>query len=492
MPTTVEQLIRDATSRRDHAAATIKTLKARAGALLDAAKAQGHDRLTLDEDRRVEELAAGWTEAAAEKASAERALADARKIQTEERQNDARARERHPVPGAPTGFGSTRTHTLGGPHGPGHDSQGATMHDTSTGPRWTRTNDGRPAAVPRGTRLAEHDVVRGIANAASGREQAVIGQHGSFGMLVRSMSTTSGSAVVPTLWASDIIDRARNVAAVMKAGATVVPMDSKVLQIGRLTADPTAAFRAEGSTITASDPTFDNVTLTANTMSALVVGSLEWFQDASDVDQVVSEAIARAIALEWDLNALYGGVIAGSEIGATGYNRTLTAPPSPRGILAALLAVAPSSVLGGATNGTTQTAATFYGEILDTIYTPRDFNETPNALLWSSKLARRYAKAADTTNQPLRPPADVEAIEKYVTNQIPSGMTVGTSTTNMTDVFAGDFTQLLVGQRLDVTVQTLTERYAELGQVGIVVNWRGDIQPARPRAFSVYRYLQEH
>jgi hypothetical protein len=59
-----------------------------------------------------------------------------------------------------------------------------------------------------------------------------------------------------------------------------------------------AVFRTEASTVTASDPVFDNVTLTATTLSALVVGSLEWFQDAPNVDQIVSEAIAKAVALE--------------------------------------------------------------------------------------------------------------------------------------------------------------------------------------------------
>ncbi|MET9734970.1 phage major capsid protein [Streptomyces sp. NPDC006458] len=68
-------------------------------------------------------------------------------------------------------------------------------------------------------------------------------------------------------------------------------------------------------------------------------------------------------------------------------------------------------------------------------------------------------------------------------------MTPGTGTT-MADLFAGDFTQPLIGQRLDLTIQTLTERYAENGQVGIVAHWRGDVQLARPRAFAVYRYLK--
>jgi hypothetical protein len=49
----------------------------------------------------------------------------------------------------------------------------------------------------------------------------------------------------------------------------------------------------------------------------------------------------------------------------------------------------------------------------------------------------------------------------------------------MSDVFVGDWSQLLSDQRLDLNVQVLSERYAEVGQIGIVANWRGDIQLAR-------------
>jgi HK97 family phage major capsid protein len=383
-----------------------------------------------------------------------------------------------------------------GPSGGGEypASGGPGQRDGRAG-QWVRTGDGRPGVVERGQRFADHPVAAEQIERAAERDRHIVGMHGGLGSLVRSMSTTSGSAVVPQVWASDVIDRARNLAAVMKAGAQLVPMDAKTVQIGRLTADPTSGFRAEGSSITASDPTFDNVTLTATTLTALVIGSLEWFQDTTPgggADQLVAEALAKVIALQIDLVALFGQVIAGVEQGAVGVNLLPTGglpSPNPRGILANLLANAASSVLGGAANGTVQTAATFWGEVLDTIWTIRDFNESPNALIWPSHLARIYAKAVDTQNNPMRIPADVDAIQKYVSNQIPSGMTQGTGTL-MSDLFVGDFSQLLIGQRLDLNIQTLTERYAELGQVGILATWRGDIQLARPRAFAVYRFLK--
>jgi HK97 family phage major capsid protein len=351
------------------------------------------------------------------------------------------------------------------------------------GPEWVRTSDHKPATVARGKRWADHEIVREFASANTERERPVVGQHGSFGGLVRSMTTTSGSAVVPTVWAGEIIDRARNLSAVLQAGAALLPMDAKTVQIGRLTADPTAAFRTEGSTVTASDPTFDNVVLDAKTMSALVVGSLEWFMDADNVDAVVRNAIAQAIATQLDYVSLFGGVVAGGE----GIN--LATPPNPRGVLATLLAVAASSVIGSGANGTAQTAATYWREVQSAVFLPQTFNEQPNAILWNAKLLQQYVDAYDTTNQPLQMPANVAAMERYVTNQIPS-FTQGTMTSRCTDLFVGDWRQLLIGQRLSLYVQTLVERYAENGQIGIVAHWRGDVAPARPRAFSVFRYLQ--
>lgn len=354
---------------------------------------------------------------------------------------------------------------------------------TETGPRWIRTLDEKPATVARGQRFVDQPIVAEHAARSTQREAPVIGQHGSLGQLVRAMTTTSGSALVPTVWEGDLIDRARNKAAVLQAGAEIVPMDAKTVQIGRLTGDPTAAFRTEGSTITASDPTFDNVTLTATTMSTLVVGSLEWFQDADNVDEIVSDAIASGFALQLDLTALYGSITSGAG------SINLPTPPNPRGVLGTLNASAASSVLGGATNGTAQTSTSYYNELLDLIYTPRSFNEEPTALIYNSKLGLQYAKAYDTTGQPLAAPSDVKDLPRYISNQVPS-YTQGTMTSRATDVFAGDWRQLLIGQRLGLTIQTLTERYAENGQIGIVAHWRGDVALARPRAFAVYRALQ--
>lgn len=308
-------------------------------------------------------------------------------------------------------------------------------------------------------------------------------RYGSFGHFVRAMSTSTGGAIVPTDWQGELIDRARNASTVFRAGATLVPMSAATVKIGRLTGDPTPAWRAENSTITPSDVTLDNITLSAKQMAAQVIGSREWFQDADDAEEIVYNAIAEQMGLNLDLAALYGSITTGA--GAI----NLPTPPSPRGILGALNANRPGNVLGGATDGTTQTALTFWNELIDLVYKVREGNEEPNAIIMNSRLAQVYAKAYDSTGQPLRAPEEYTALQRFITNQIPS-YTQGTMTNVATDVFTGDFSKLLIGQRLDMEIMKLTERYADTGQVGIVAHWRGDIQLARESAFAVYRAIK--
>jgi hypothetical protein len=95
-----------------------------------------------------------------------------------------------------------------------------------------------------------------------------------------------------------------------------------------------------------------------------------------------------------DLVALYGGITAGA-----GSINLPSPTPNARGILADLSANRPANILGGsAADGTTPTVASgLWNEVLDTYFTVKDDNEDPTALIWSSKLARPYAKAVYTT-----------------------------------------------------------------------------------------------
>lgn len=391
-----------------------------------------------------------------------------------------------PTPGLP-GNSESRTATFR----VGSDRSELESRDHNGGPAmFTRSSDGRNAVVSRELSIADHPVVKREAEKWQERDRRITETYGDMAQMVRSISTSSGaSAMVPTVWASQVIDKARNNAVCFQAGASLVPMDAKVVQIARLNTDPAPVFRTEGNAIPATDPAFDNVTLTATSLGTIVVASVELLQDAPNANDVVQNALAHAMALEIDKAALFG------QLGATGSNDEGAAyglaSPYPKGLLANLVAYNSGSQIVGAfpTNGTAQTATTPYAEVLSTYYKVKVGNENPGALVSSDKLVQQYANMYDTTNQPLRKP-DVLANVPWLTSNVIPSYTRGTMTSRATDLFIGDWSQLLIGQRLGLEIRVLTERYAELGQVGLLAFWRGDVQVARPGAFAAYRALQ--
>ncbi len=422
--------------------------------------------------QRVDALAAANRQARDELTAASGALAEIRAASVDEAVMTARQAEQHPTGYASPGGGR------GGPAGTGMRASGA----RDSGPRWTR-EDGRPAAVERGQRFADNEIVAELAARDPGR--AITETYSGLGSLVRSMSTTSASALVPTIWSANIIDKARNASRVIEAGAETIPMDAKQLNIGRLTADATAAWIAEAGTRVPADETFDTVSLVAKTMYAFTTLSLEFAQDAPNADSLIEESISKAMALELDLSALFGGASGTDFTAATGAQAS---PPGPLGILGNLQANYTAGILGAGANGTAITAATPWNELLTTYYLPLRNNEAPTAILMNAAMAQKYSMTYDTLGQPLRKPDALANVPWLITNQIPS-FTQGTMTSIATDIFCGDFRQVLIGTRLDMTLQVLTERYAEVGLVGLLATFRGDIALARPRSMAVYRYI---
>ena len=127
--------------------------------------------------------------------------------------------------------------------------------------------------------------------------------------------------------------------------------------------------------------------------------------------------------------------------------------------------------------------------MLAVYYKPLRGNEKVTAIVSNTALQQQYNGMVDTQYNPVRMPDVLADTPWLVTNVIPS-FTRGTMTSRATDVFAGDFSQVLIGQRIGLEVRVLTERYAENGQVGLLAYWRGDVQVARPAALACYRALQ--
>jgi HK97 family phage major capsid protein len=282
--------------------------------------------------------------------------------------------------------------------------------------------------------------------------------------LERKMMVSSGvSAVIPTPLSSRIIDVARNRAAVFAAGAATIPMSTATLKVARELTDATAYWTSENSTITPSDATFDAVTFTAR-KSAVICGlSNELLEDGQGVDEAINNSIGAAIGLAVDYAALHGS----------------GTPPEPEGLY----------------NNSDVNTVTSVGNIADfdkflqAIYQIRGYNFNANSVIFNSAVAKKIAGlktglSGDKTS--LVAPADFQALSKFVSNQTP--VDIG-SPTEGAAAFVGQFNQLWVGLRRNILVEVSREADDAFSKdlTYIRATWRGDIQFAQPKAFSVMK-----
>jgi len=272
----------------------------------------------------------------------------------------------------------------------------------------------------------------------------------------------SGGFMVPTILSAQLVDLARNQTRVIQAGAKVVPMANKTVNVAKWVTDPAAAWHTENAAITPSDATIGTVQLDAKALAGITVVSRELLEDADNVEEELRQAFAAQFSLKVDAAALYG---------------TGTAP-EPRGVKNT---TGITTVALGGVNGSTPAN---YDFLADAIGTLADNNETANAAILSPRSARTLGKLKDTTGQPLMRPSYLDGLPMFVTNQIGTTFTVGTST-DTSDVFVADWSQLFVGVRTELQIGVLTERYADNGQIGFVSWWRGDVVVARAKAFHV-------
>lgn len=272
---------------------------------------------------------------------------------------------------------------------------------------------------------------------------------------------TAGGHLVPTPLAAGIIDLARNASRVMQAGAVTVPMQAQTLKVPRLTGEGSPGWRAENAAITDSDMTFDAVTFTARSLNRLVRLSVELFEDSDpSAGGVIARSFAAQFALEIDRAALRG---------------TGTAP-EPRGVLN-------TTGVTTTTHGANGALLTNYDFHLDAVGVVRGNNFEPNAHLQAPRTNTSLSKLKESTTLAyLAPPAGM--LPMLPTKQVPIDLTVGTST-DCSEIYTGDWSQLMVGIRSQIRLEFLRERYADSGQYAFLAWFRGDVQLAQPSAFVV-------
>lgn len=270
-------------------------------------------------------------------------------------------------------------------------------------------------------------------------------------------TTTAGGILIPAPIAQKVINLARNKSRVIEAGALTVPMTSSTLKLPRLTGDPGPSWRAENAAVANNDLTFDTVTLTAKSLSRMILVSREALQDSNYVGDVIAEAFAASFASELDRAALYG---AGTAV-------------EPQGILGT------SGILTTA-HGANGTALT-YDFLLDAAGKVAAENYTPNAHILAPRGATALSKSKDSAGNYLVAPAVLPIL---TSGTVPINGTTGTSS-DTSDVFTADWRFVAIGLRESFTLQVADQIAADYGQIAFIAHMRADVVVLQPKAVHV-------
>lgn len=291
------------------------------------------------------------------------------------------------------------------------------------------------------------------------------------------LSATSGGAniVATNLLAGSFIDLLRNKARVFGLGAQMLPGLVGNVDIPRQKAAGSVYWIGEGQSLTQTGAQFDKVSLSPKHIGALSIITRNMLQQSTPyIEQLVRADLIQTLALGIDAAALYG----------TGASYQPLGIANQSGV---------GSVLGG-TNGGAITIDNLID--LETQVTTANADDGYLAYLTNAKVVGALKKLKSTTGQYLwtnspngqrsGTPGEINGYTVARTNQARFNLTKG-SGTNLSEVYFGDWSQLLVGEW--GVVEILPNPYAagvyEAGGIELRVLQTIDIGVRHAQSFSV-------
>ena len=274
----------------------------------------------------------------------------------------------------------------------------------------------------------------------------------------------TGGFAVPSSLFGNFIEALLPTSSVLQAGARILPLQdrAKSYRMARVGTVPSAGWRDEAGAVSESDPAFAALDLSPRSLAFFFRVSREILADSSNIDAMLRSAIAGAFAKEIDRTALRGSGTA----------------PEPRGILN-------TSGVGSVTNGAAGAlmSAIKWANLLDAYSEILvDDAPPPTAAIMAPRSLIGFAKLADTPGQPLQRPFLIEPMKFIASSQIPTDLVVGGSS-DCSEIYVGDFRELVIGLREDVTVLRANELFAANGQVGFICHARLDIGVLHAQSF---------
>ncbi len=276
---------------------------------------------------------------------------------------------------------------------------------------------------------------------------------------------TTGGYLIAEPVSNMLIDIARSKARVVEAGALTMPVGSSSVTIARLAQDPSPRWQRELQDGTLSDAQLEALVLQPKPLVAFVECSLELLQDAPNAESVITNSLTEALALELDRSCLFGEGVT-EPLGVESW-------VAPLGDLHVISSVGALADYSDFVNAHTAIAGS---------------NGTAAAVILAPRDAGTLAGLTDSTNQPLRRPAILDELSWLPTTQVPVNRGAGE---NESVAVMGDFTQLLIGVREQITIEFSRDASVDgrsafsRSSVMIRARLRADVVPLRAAHFCV-------
>lgn len=278
--------------------------------------------------------------------------------------------------------------------------------------------------------------------------------------------TAGGHTVAVDLLSANFIDLLRNAMMVQRAGARMLTGLVGDVAIPRQTGGATAYWVAESGAPTESAQAFDQVALAPKTVGAFSdISRKLLLQSSIDIEQFVRNDLATVLALELDRAALHGS---GSSNQPTG--------------------IAATSGIGSVAGGTNGLAPT-WGHLvaLETEVAQDNADVGRVAYMTNTKVRGKLKNTLVGTDQRMvwaEGGTPINGYPAWITNQVSSTLTKGSSSGVCSAIFFGNWGDLLIGMwgGLDILVDPYTGSTS--GTVRVVALQDVDIAVRHPESFA--------
>lgn len=267
---------------------------------------------------------------------------------------------------------------------------------------------------------------------------------------------SAGGYTVPEVLSARLIDRMRAASVLTRAGAQTVPLTSQKNYIATLNDDPKPGWRAELGPVKVSDMSFGRVEFEARSLAVLVKVSRELLEDSLNIESILPNVLATAMAQELDRVALFGSGNA----------------PEPKGV-ANFTGLTPTSYAGGVLSG--------YAPLIRARTALRNINSDVSAYVMSPRDEGALAELVDVSGQPLNVPQAIASVPMLTTSKVPVNLGANADESM---ILAGEWSKLMIGIRSNIRIEIVKEAFAETLEYGFLAHLRADVACEQEAAFT--------